>query len=238
MTDQLLEWVTGVARDVVLLVAGSLLTLFVTWVVSGRERKWARADECRERIYGPLHDELANLRKALEKNLRIGGVTDEYERIKREHILYMIPRKLRQRIIHLYETGITQYESQLIDLAKKYRELMSNEILGKLQPTGTTSGTVVDASSSDVHFLIGLAHWLAEGVVPEHMDKELERAYLSVKAQSKGVLEQTGNEFFQSWKARFRSDPECEEFKGLRDQLLVQVIEIREEIQKDLESQH
>jgi hypothetical protein len=118
-------------RDVILLVIGGLFGFLSSWIVSGRERKLARADQRRERIYGPLQDEPESIIVLLPNNESTMQVWSEYPRIKSAHIRFMIPRKLRTRIVEIYEQLLPRYEEQKASLAKGY-----NEKCGQISPRG------------------------------------------------------------------------------------------------------
>jgi len=221
-------------RDIFLVVFGTFLGLLSAWIVGRRERKWARADQRRERIYGPLQDELGILSKDLPLNERTLEIGSEYRRIKGDHIRYMIPEHLRRRIIFLYEVLLPKYDHEKVMLENKYEDSIRAAILERLTPDLRT-GSVLTDNSPDITTVANLGHCLLERRVPPHMEKNVESAFSVVKEHSRDIPEQTWQEFFQLWQERLPRDEDYVRFIGTRDWALKMTEMILNEINKDLE---
>ena len=160
-------------KDIVLVLVGGIIGFLSSWIVSRRERKWARADQRRERIYGPLQDELAIIGVALPNNEDTLQTSVEYWRIKSEHIRYMIPRKLRGKVVELYEQVLQRYGEEKTALGRKCNNMMGTEITHGLIPAGgDLSLTVTATSSSHVASMANLSYWLVEGKIPRNMERD------------------------------------------------------------------
>ncbi len=227
-------------RDILLLVIGGLLGFLSSWVVSKRERKGARADQRRERIYGPLQDELNSISTILPKNEGTQQTSAEYPRIKSEHIRYMIPKQLRDKIVQLYEEVIPKYEKQRTTLGQKYSDLILAEITQRLAPIADVTGTatVQSASYPFLSTIASLGNWLAEGKIPNSLESEAERAFLSLKDHSRPFPQSTLQEFFDVWKKKLQQDPLFKKFVETKEKAMMLIREITSELSKDLESEN
>lgn len=225
-------------RDILLLVIGGLVGFLSSWVVSKRERKWARADQRRERIFGPLQDELDKLSVTLSKAQDVNPSYDSvYERVKAEHIRYMIPKQLRTKVIQLYEEIFPNYENQILFLREKYRMLMTESITKGLRPL-FEGGEVIQTSSPHVANLASLSYWLLEGKFPKNMEKEIETAFFVVKEDSREFPYVDYRGYFEGWKRQIREDIQYKVFERLREKAIAAVQEINNTIRQDLESEN
>jgi hypothetical protein len=220
--------------DLLILVIGGLLGFVSSWAVSKRERKEARADQRRERIYGPLHDELDTIQVALLKTEDIftpsGSVGSTYERVKAEHILYMIPRELRNKIIEVYEESLPNYDSKIVILRNKYRLMMYTSLCTALGLSSTSSNYVANLAS--------LSYWLLQETFPENKVKEIDTALFVMSEDSHEFPYAKGQDYFRYWKNQMREDPEFKQFEQMRKQIMNKVQEINEAIRTDLESEN
>jgi hypothetical protein len=218
--------------DIVVLIIGALLGFVSSWVVSKRERKEARADQRRERIYGPLHDELdvlevvlSNTQDVVWPSGRFEGGT--YERVKTEHIRYMIPRKLRGKIIQLYEESLPNYEINFARLREKYRAKISENI---------TKGLAGNPHVANLSTLTSM--YLLQDKIPDNIITQIGTFFYSVKQGSYGFTYANWKEYFEYWKNQMYEDTEFKQFEQMRKQIIENIQEINETIQKDLESEN
>ncbi len=232
----LLQWL----RDVVYVLIGGILGFVSSWVVSKRERKWARADQRRERIYGPLEDELTNLSLALPRNEDVLSKCAEYPRIKLERLRYMIPQQLREKLIELYEQVIPKYTEEKSGLANKYRNMIGTELTRDLRPpSGYDPNIIITATSRPyVARLASLAYWLLEGQIPRAVEQNISADIRDVKEDSRNFQYGTWQEFFESWRKRQQDDIDFKNFVETRDRATTLVLEIITEISRDLESEN
>ena len=166
-------------------------------MISRRERKGVRADQRREKIYGPLEDELHIVGATLPKNLDILQNCVEYPRIKSEHIRYMIARKLRGKVVELHEQVLPRYGEEKKALGQKYNSMMRTQITYGLTPSiGDPSLIVTATSSPHVTSMANLSYWLVEGKIPREMEKEIQTAFQVVKEDSRKFEYETWQEFF------------------------------------------
>jgi hypothetical protein len=226
-------------RDLVLLIIGGLFGFLSSWIASGRERKLARADERRERIYGPLLDELANIVALLPRNDSTMQQWSDYPRIKSAHIRYMIPRTLRTAIVEIYEELLPKYEEQKAILAQKYNGKMREEITRELIPDFGGPSTVVTSTSSPfVTTLANLSYYLVEGRIPPSMEKEVETALFAVREDSRNFPQATWQDFFAEWSKRLQADGQFKKFTETRDKAVRAIQKVMDEINEDLESEN
>jgi hypothetical protein len=236
--EQLLQWVEQNAGNLTYLLIGSILTLLGSWFVESQRRRSERGDKRREKIYAPLYDELNRIEKALTNYDRTGtSVWSEYHRIKSEHILYMIPRKLKQKITRLIETEVEKFDLQLMGLQEKYQKTINADLTHALIPIAAPPDTTVIATSdSSVAYLNGLAIYLARGTFPQgYYRRNLEAAFQAVKARST-ITQNSVDELFQHYLGLYQSDEDYKALNKQREQALRLAREIRTEIEKDLEA--
>lgn len=198
----------------------------------------AHADQRRERVYGPIHDELTGILATLDANATTSQLHDAYERIKREHIRDMIPRDVRSKIVQLYEDILPQYEKELVTLQVDYRNRMIEEIASGMPVIVAGNGTKSSPRNiNEVVVLAGSAYWLIEGWIPSSMERELEDAFERVKARNKNMQDESFLWFFEEWKCRLHKGKEYPAFLTLRHQAISLIQEIDKEIISDLESE-
>lgn len=226
-------------KDVILVLIGALLGFLSSWIVSKRERKWGRADQRREKIYGPLQDELAIIGLALPKNEDILKDCAEYQRIKSEHVRYLIPRKLRSKVIELYERVIPRYAEEKKALGRKYNNKMRTQITYGLIPQGGPPTAVVTATSrAEVTTMASLSYWLVEDKTPPTLEREMQTAFQVVKEDSRKFTYATWQAFFEAWRKILEHDDDFKKFVETRDKAITLTQEITGEIAKDLESEN
>lgn len=226
-------------KDVILVLIGALLGFLSSWIVSRRERKWGRADQRREKIYGPLQDELAIIGLALPKNEDTLKNCVEYPRIKSEHIRYLIPRKLRGKVVELYEQVIPGYAEEKKALGQKYNNKMRTQITYGLIPQGGGPSAVVTSTSSPyVASMANLSYWLVEGKTPPTIEREMQTAFQVVKEDSRKFAYATWQAFFEAWRKRLEHDEDFKKFVETKDKAITLTQEITGEIAKDLESEN
>jgi hypothetical protein len=198
-----------------------------------------RADQRREKIYGPLEDELDIIGAALPKNLDILQNCVEYPRIKSEHVRYMIARELRGKVVELYEQVLPRYGEEKKALGQKYNNMMRTQITYGLAPTiGDPSLIVTGTSSPDVASMANLSYWLVEGKIPRKIEREIQTSFQVVKEDSRKFEYETWQEFFEAWRKRQEQDKDFKEFVETRDKAITLIQEITAQITKDLESEY
>jgi hypothetical protein len=192
-------------------------------------RKLPRAYERRARIYAPLYDELADVRKALENYGRTGlGNWREYQRIKSEHIRHLIPRELRDRITQLYEQNLEEFEKGLMKLQRKHETKIRDYLLERMPDRDTLS-------ASTVQNLGRLALYLPRGLLPDESDA-LDLAFRGAKKH--GNLEHDSlSGFFRYWVSRIQTDKDFEDLNEHRRKTLGLLAEIENEIGRELEAE-
>jgi hypothetical protein len=216
--------------DIFVLILGALLGYVSSWMITKGERKEARADQRRERIFGPLHDELDNLELMISKTEDVATINTVYDKVRAEHIRYMIPTKLRVQIIQLYEEMLPAYASVIHKLREKYLLIMYKSLCTDLGLLSTSSNFVRD--------LAGLSYWLLQGKFPRNMLKDIETAIVVMKEDSKTFLHANWQEYFEYWKNQIRNDTEFKEFEQFRTSIIAMIQEINGTIRKDLESEN
>jgi len=154
----------------------------------------------------------------------------EYPRIKKEHIWYMIPRKLRKNIEKLYDDTAKEYDKRLMEIGSKYRKNIEQELLRSLHAQTSTT-------NASLSFLCGSAFWLPSGKVPEQSEAEFERSFQEIKNLSENSAHSTWQEFFDYWKVRFQSDKDYERLVAIRNDALLQIQHIKSEVGRDLDAQ-
>jgi len=216
--------------NIAILIIGGLLGFLSSWFVSKRERKDARADQRRERVYAPLHDELDMLEPMISHTEDLATSNTVYERVKAEHIRYMIPRELRDQIVQLYEEMFPSYANSILKLRRKYKLIMYKSLCDNLGLLGT--------SSIFVDNLSGLSYWLLQGKFPQNLLKDIETAIVVMKEDSKTFPHANWQEYFEHWQNQLHEDAEFKQFEQLRQETIEKLQEINETIRKDLESEN
>jgi hypothetical protein len=90
-----------------------------------------RADERRERVYGPLYDELPIAeQKLLEWRDTNGSATEwkEYREVRDRHLLYLAPKEFRAKIRRLYDENLVRFGEQRRKLLGDYRRIAMREM--------------------------------------------------------------------------------------------------------------
>ena len=229
----------GTLSQIILVAVGGILGFLSSWVVSKRERKSARADQRREKIYGPLQDELPNINSALSNNAEVLQFISEYPRIKLEHIRYMIPKDLRKKVVELYEQTLPSYGEEKKVLGQKYNMMMRTQLTYGLKPVGGGPSAIVTSTSSPyVASMANLSYWLVEGQIPSKMEKEIKIAFQVVKEDSRKFVYATWQEFFEAWRKRQEHDEDFKKFVETREKAVRLIREISTEITNDLESEN
>jgi hypothetical protein len=194
-----------------------------------KSRKVPRADERRVRIYAPLYDELTEVQKALQNYGRTGlGNWREYQKIKSEHIRYLIPCELRDRITQLYEQNLEEFEKGLMKLQRKHETEIRDYLLERMPDRDTLS-------ASTVQNLYRLALYLPRGQLPDESDA-LDLAFRG--ARKHGHLEHDSlPEFFRYWVSRIKTDKDFEDLNEHRRKTLCMLADIENEIGRELEAE-
>jgi hypothetical protein len=207
---------------------GSLLTLFGTWFVERGARKSARADERRERIYAPLYDELTDVKKSLQEYGRTGSaIWGTYQRVKSEHIRYLIPRELRDRIIKLYEQNLEEFDRRLMKLHRKHETEIRDYLLERTPDRDTLT-------ASTMQTLCTLAIYLPRKRITGDSGV-FDDAFRA--ARKHGGLEHNSlSEFFEYWVNHIRTDKDFQDLNQYEEEVLRLLLEIRSEIGRELEA--
>lgn len=206
-------------------------------------RAWRseRADERRERIYAPLYDELGKVEEALTNYNRTNtDIWGEYNRIKREHITWKIPRDLRKKISRLFEVEVNEFAKQLMVLEDKWRHIINVELTQGLAPIGETpDATVLATSDSSIATLKELSIYLSRGTLPKGAPSiDFENAFQAVKARSSNLPYNNVKELFNRYLQEYRSEREYQKLNEQRKLSLRSVKDIMETMAKDLETQN
>ena len=218
-------------EDVVLgAILGGAFTLFGSWAQQRHSRKLAQADERRERIYAPLFDELDILDKSLEAFERTAGQTKEYERIKAEHILYMVPKKLRPDVVRLYEDLLVRFDEQLHAAKKRLEKRMYDDLIA-----GGPVGATKEAAARN---LAVMAHYVSAGQLPdeEELKRHMQDAFRLLKSQSWQSVQRFTSleELFEERKKSQVVQADLTPLRRLQQESLNLLLEIRKQISKDL----
>lgn len=151
----------------------------------------------------------------------------------------MVPPKLREKVVELYETILPRYGEEKIALWRKYNNMMGTEITHGLIPPGGDSSIIITATSRpQVAKIAELSYYLAEGKIPRGMEEEIQRAFRAVKEDSRNFEYETWQAFFEEWRKRLECDKGFEEFVKIRDKAVTLIQEISSEITNDLESEN
>ena len=221
-------------RDFILamisVLVGSLLTLLGTWFVERGARKSARADERRERIYAPLYDELSDVKKALQEYGRTGSaIWGTYQRIKSEHIRYLIPRELRDRITKLYEQNLEEFDRRMMKLHRKHETEIRDYLLERMPDRDTLTDSTMQTLST-------LAIYLPRKRIPGDSGA-FDEAFRA--ARKHGNLEHNSlPEFFEYWVNHIRTDKDFLDLNQYGEEALRLLLEIKNEIGRELEAGH
>ena len=212
--------------SILLIVIGAALGLVVAWWRDTRSRKLMRADERRERVYGPLYDELP----IVEQKLADWRDTDasaiewkEYQEVREKHLLYLAPKELRAKIRRLYDEKLVRFSERRRELLGDYRRIVMREI-----------GTI--DNNADRLSRITVSHLLEEWSSLTNEDQNsIEGTFWDAKKGST-LLRQfhTGEEVFGYFKKGIQKEPAFAILRELRDESLTLLAEIRKEIGKDL----
>jgi hypothetical protein len=194
-----------------------------------KSRKVPRADERRERIYAPLYDELTEVRKALENYGRTGSTGwGTYQRIKSEHIRYLIPRELRGRIIKLYEQNLEEFDKQSMKLHGKHEAEIRDYLLERMPDRDTLT-------DSTMQTLCRLAIYLPRKRITGDSGA-FDDAFRA--ARKHGNLEHNSlSEFFEYWVNHIRTDKDFEDLNEHRRKTLGLLAGIENEMGRELEAE-
>ncbi len=232
--EEFLRWLIENYRDFILamisVLVGSLLTLLGTWFVERGARKSARADERRERIYAPLYDELADVKKALQEYGRTGSaIWGTYQRIKSEHIRYLIPRELRDRITKLYEQNLEEFDRRMMKLHRKHETEIRDYLLARMPDQDTLTASTMQTLST-------LAVYLPRKRIPGDSSAFAD-AFRA--ARKHGNLEHNSlPEFFEYWVNHIRNDKNFLDLNQYGEEALRLLLKIKNEIGRELEAGH
>jgi hypothetical protein len=227
MTPEQFTNMFDILPSILLIVVGAALSLVVTWWRDTRSRKLMRADERRERVYGPLYDELPIAeQKLLEWRDTNGGATEwkEYREVRDRHLLYLAPKELRAKIRRLYDEELVRFGEQRRKLLGDYRKIAMREM-----------GTIDD--NTDRLSRIMVSHLLQEwSSLTKEDQNDIEGTFMNAKKESAALSQfNTGEEVFRYFKRGIQKEPAFAILRELRDESLALLAEIRKELGKDLE---
>lgn len=231
-----MKWLSDKADLILGSILGALLTLAGSLFILKRQRRLELADERRIRIYAPLYDELPKVEKALTNySPTRTDIWGEYNRIKHEHIAYLIPRDLRNKISRLFEVELKEFHEQRESLENKYREIIVDELTRGLIPiTGRPDAVVIATSDPSIAALRELATYLCEADLPRASSMNLESAFKTAKARSRNLPYDDVKELFNHYLQEIRSDIEYQKLNEQRRTSLQSVKDVMKAIAKDL----
>jgi len=239
LLEDVQRWIFDNVSNIFYLISGSVLTLLGSWFVESRSRHSERADERREKIYAPFYDELSAVETALRNCGRTGrSCWGEYNRIKNAHILYMIPRNLREKITHLIEGDLEEFDRKSIELQDTYEKKIAADLMQAMPVVSASPGATARPSlAPEVADLTRLAVYLVGGILPQGESRSnLDAALESIKVRS-NMTYNSVEEFFEHYLAIFRSDEEYRALNKQKEHALGLAREIKAEIGRNLEAQ-
>jgi hypothetical protein len=227
MATEQLRNMFDILPSILLIVIGAALSLVVTWWRDTRSRKLMRADERRERVYGPLYDELPIAEQKLADWRDMNGSTTEwkeYGEVRDKHLLYLAPKELRAKIRRLYDEKLVRFSEQRRELLGDYRKVAMREM-----------GTI--DNNTDRLSRIMVSHLLQEwSSLTKEDQNSIEGTFQDAKKGNALLCQfNTGEEAFRYFKKGIQKEPAFAILRELRDESLTLLAEIRKEIGKDLE---
>jgi hypothetical protein len=196
-----------------------------------------RQDERRRRVYAPLFDELERLKKLLEgfhaipPAARGYGELKEYEKIVDDHILFLVPKKLRADIRRLYDDLLKQFDKQL----KLAKDKLEDSVLNDLVASGP-AGAGIDSRAKQLGMMGRFV--LSKQLPKEDWKPKMDAAFQDLKASGWKRLGSYASldEMFEDQIARCDTNPiqEIVTLREIRTKCVDLLGRIRKEIGKDL----
>ena len=228
------DWLTQNLSAVIFLVLGSMLGLFASWFTARYSRKAQKADERRERVYAPLFDELAIIKKALDEYAY--PFVTEYERIASAHLLYLVPKNLRVMIRELYDRKLKFITRMILKLRDRYRQKVLeniNEHIPREQPANAFNDSNAMTLATD------LADFLLQGQIPSEWLPKIQPLFVDVKGRLRLTLDESSVIIYFKKLLILRSkDMEMAELDALKEQCAQLVEAIQKVIARDLETHY
>ena len=210
---------------------GALLAYLVTILTQKSAIERAREDERNERVYSPLYDELEEALQTLDK-WEYRPPNKEWARIRKvEHLTYMVPKGLRDRLTQLYDTQYEQYDATVRDCNKRMEEFVRSELMSRL--VGAYSSYPYPADISNV---IGIGYDILGGKLigdTTHLN-EINTSYFRMKRGMFKLEWDSVYSFFEYLVSASTNREEIKEAYKVRKGVMDSMKEIRNTLGKSL----
>jgi hypothetical protein len=228
LSDELSKWLIQNLSGIVYIIIGSVLGSVASWVTARYSWKKQRDEQRRGSVYAPLFDELPVIRHDLtEYNYPL---TPEYDKIKSEHLLYLVPKDLRGRIIELSK-NLRLFGELCSHRKAEYRESIAENLGAIAIPPATLSN---DGNANTL--VSDLCIFVLRGGIPPTYVMNEERLYQDVKQRFR-LMEPSVRVYFQRLLSLRANDSAIPELEALKDKTVIEVEAIQREIAKDLDAE-
>ncbi len=227
LSDELSIWLIQNLSGIVYVIIGSVLGLIASRVTARYSWRKQRDEQRRGSVYAPLFDELPIILQALREYSY--PLTTEYDKIKSAHLMYLVPKDLRESIITLYKN--LQLFSELCSHRQaEYRKRIAENLSAIAIPPATLSN---DGNANALVNNLGM--FLLRGEIPAYVMNQ-EQLYQNVKQRFR-LMEPSVTEYFQTLLPLRANDPAIPELEALKDKTISEVEGIQRTIAKDLDAE-
>jgi len=210
------------------LIIGSGLGILASWLPARYSWKSQRAEQRRANVYAPLFDELQSIKSAL--NEYRNPVRTEYERIRSQHLLYLVPRFLRWEIETLY-IGLRSFGSSVESRQVEYAQ----RILWNLKGVDITPATS-SIQSNATTLANDLGACLVAGEIQDVGKYKIDALFTDVK-QTYQISDNSVDEYFKKLLPIREKDDRIPFLEEERRFCLEELESVGKAIAKDLDAQ-
>ncbi len=227
LSDELSNWLIQNLSGIVYVIIGSVLGLAASWATAQYSWRKQRDEKRRGSVYAPLFDELSVIRQNLNEYRYLS--TPEYDKIRSEHLLYLVPKDLRERIIELYN-NLPLFGQSCSQRQAEYRDRIAERLSALAIPPATLSN---DGNANTL--VSNMCIFVLCGGIPANVINQ-EQPYQNVKLRFR-LTEPSVNEYFQNLLLLRTNDPAIPELEALKNGIVNALEVVQRAIAKDLDAE-